>query len=520
MCDHLREHIIIIVLKDKIQLYEIKDGRPQILYIDAKEYLHAPVLSEAVVKIKEILSKHYKKDSWSCFKITVIYEKYNIETLKLFFTNFKECAKLDYISAETLIAMNQDKLTPSETGIVKFGESFFELESIASRDNEDDRKQLVPIDSCDRGFGEVSSKDIALFTVSGGSPSVMDSGRLNALEAELEHRREELKSKSNENKELSKKIIALDKQNEELNKKIEIAAKESLSNVLYKKICAEHSEFDKLNKYIELVVKDEIDPKKISYDSYLKGKRPSGSKNEKNITIKLGHKLYLEMVYIEPGEFIMGSKNCGEAAAPPHEVTITKGFYMGKYTVTNEQWAKISGSNSNDPKNTKPDHPVVNVSWEDCKEFIEKLNELKKYNGTFRLPTEAEWEYACRAGSTTEYYWGNDIDDAYYWYDKNSGSSTQPVGKKKPNNFGLYDMSGNVWEWCEDFYDRDWYNKESCKSEENLDPTGPNTGSDRVLRGGGWPYGAGGCCSAFRNSDYPSGHDSRNGFRLALPSGQ
>ena len=147
---------------------------------------------------------------------------------------------------------------------------------------------------------------------------------------------------------------------------------------------------------------------------------------------------------------------------------------------------------------------VETVSWVDVQWFIRKLNGLEGKD-KYRLPTEAEWEYACRAGSNTRFCFGDDDGKLgqYAWYDSNSGSKTQPVGKKKPNDWGLYDMHGNVWEWCEDYYG-DY-------------PAGPSSGSDRVIRGGGWNNNAGGCRSSNRLRDNPRGRGQGMGFRLARP---
>ena len=162
---------------------------------------------------------------------------------------------------------------------------------------------------------------------------------------------------------------------------------------------------------------------------------------------------------------------------------ITKPFYLGKYLVTQEQWEAVMGNN---PSNFKgPKNPVEKVSWDDCQEFLEQAQceDSAARAGKFRLPTEAQWEYACRAGArrsiasaTTSRGWANTRGTT-----TNSGSKTHPVGEKKPNAWGLYDMHGNVWEWCQDWYDGGYYAKSPTD-----DPAGPATGSDRVDRGGGW----------------------------------
>ena len=180
---------------------------------------------------------------------------------------------------------------------------------------------------------------------------------------------------------------------------------------------------------------------------------------------------------------------------------ITKPFYLGKYLVTQEQWEDVMGSNPATSRGRRS--PVETVSWDDCQEFIRKLNArfphpgpLPEGEGVFRLPTEAQWEYACRAGSTTRYCFGDDESGLgeYAWYDANSGGKTHPVGEKKPNAWGLYDMHGNVWEWCQDWYDGGYYAKSPTD-----DPTGPAAGSYRVIRGGSWFDPARGCRSADRD---------------------
>ncbi|MCW5201932.1 SUMF1/EgtB/PvdO family nonheme iron enzyme [Desulfobulbus sp. US4] len=181
----------------------------------------------------------------------------------------------------------------------------------------------------------------------------------------------------------------------------------------------------------------------------------------------------MELVYIPKGCFQMGS-NEYDGEKPVHEVCVD-GFWMGKYEVTQGQWKNIMGDN---PANFQKgdDYPVEQVSWEDAQKFI---TQLKKRSGKeYRLPTEAEWEYAARAKSSYKYSGGDDLN-AVAWYDGNSGDSTHPVGQKKANAFGLHDMSGNVWEWC-----ADWYGEKYYASSPKNNPTGPDSGAARVLRGG------------------------------------
>jgi formylglycine-generating enzyme required for sulfatase activity len=190
---------------------------------------------------------------------------------------------------------------------------------------------------------------------------------------------------------------------------------------------------------------------------------------------------------------------------PAHRVTVSD-FYIGKYEVTQAQWKAIMGSNPS--KWTGDNLPVENVSWNDIQEFIQKLNQ--KTGKKYRLPTEAEWEYAARGGNKSrgyKYSGSNDIGTVA-WYSSNSGDKTHPVGQKQPNELGIYDMSGNVWEWCQD-----WYGDYSSASQTN--PTGPSSGSYRVLRGGSWNDYTGGCRVSSRTCNTPSSRGSYNGFRLA-----
>ena len=185
-----------------------------------------------------------------------------------------------------------------------------------------------------------------------------------------------------------------------------------------------------------------------------------------------------------------------------HEVTLTKPFYMGKYEVTQEQWESVMGNNpSSRTKGAKL--PVTDVSWEDCQEFIKKLNASTK--GGYRLPTEAEWEYACRAGTTTAYSYGDSLTKT----DANiDGLSISAVGSYKPNSFGLYDIHGNVWEWCED-----WYGDYPAGAV--TDPKGPAKGEYRVLRGGSFNFYESNARSSDRYIYSPSLRIYLYGFRLA-----
>jgi len=223
----------------------------------------------------------------------------------------------------------------------------------------------------------------------------------------------------------------------------------------------------------------------------------------------LGKEIKLEMVLIPAGTFMRGSPSSEKGRydnETQHEVTITKPFYIGKYEVTQEQWEAVMGDNpSRRTKGAKL--PVTDVSWEDCRDFIKKLN--SKANGGYRLPTEAEWEYACRAGTTTAYSFGDSLTKSDANYGDGTLGNTKTVGSYKPNAFGLYDMHGNVWEWC-----ADW--KEEYPLVSATDPMGVPMGIYRVLRGGSFDGNGLSARSSYRfNSSRPSNRDDDLGFRLA-----
>jgi formylglycine-generating enzyme required for sulfatase activity len=218
--------------------------------------------------------------------------------------------------------------------------------------------------------------------------------------------------------------------------------------------------------------------------------------------------LGMSFVTIPAGTFMMGEG--GEA----HQVTLTKGFELGVYEVTQEQYEKVMGSTSSHFKG--PQNPVETVSWDDAVEFCRKLSALPAEQSAgyvYRLPTEAEWEYAGRAGTTTKYSFGDSESELgdYAWYRDNSGGTTHPVGQKKPNAWGLYDMHGNVYEWCQD-----WYG--AYPSGSVTDPTGAASGSDRVHRGGSWFHNSDYCRSADRNRYAPDNRYIALGFRVVRSS--
>jgi formylglycine-generating enzyme required for sulfatase activity len=204
----------------------------------------------------------------------------------------------------------------------------------------------------------------------------------------------------------------------------------------------------------------------------------------------------MQFALIPAGEFQMGSTSGADYERPVHTVRISKPFYLGIHEVTQGHWEAVMGNN---PSQFKGDanRPIETVSWEEVQKFIDKLN--TREGGTkYRLPTEAEWEYAARAGSTTAYSFGDDSSQLgkYAWFAGNVNNTTHPVRKLQPNAWGLYDMHGNVWEWVQD-----WYG--TYTAEPGTDPQGPTSGSARVIRGGSWNNGAGDCRSAYRLSSPP-----------------
>ena len=224
----------------------------------------------------------------------------------------------------------------------------------------------------------------------------------------------------------------------------------------------------------------------------------------------------VEMVFVQGGAFQMGSTSGNSDEQPVHSVTLSN-FYIGKYEVTQALWRKVviwkqqhgSTSLSLNPSQWTSDtlNPVEQVSWNDITLWIGHLNEMLGTN-TYRLPTEAEWEYAARGGihwNDNYTYSGSNNIDSVAWYYSNSSNQTHQRGRKQPNQLGIYDMSGNVWEWC-----NDWYGSYTSGAQTN--PTGPASGTYRVLRGGSWDADAGGCRVSYRVNDYPSARGSVYGF--------
>jgi len=232
----------------------------------------------------------------------------------------------------------------------------------------------------------------------------------------------------------------------------------------------------------------------------------------------------IEMMLIPPGTFNMGcsasqSYGCSSNENPVHQVTLTNAFYLGRYEVTQAQWTARMGSNPSQfqsastqvPLAQVPKRPVEKVSWNTIQGFLSQTG--------MRLPTEAEWEYAYRAGTTTAFHGytgqlsGTNADSLLgniAWFGSNSNNQTRPVGGKLGNGFGLHDMSGNVFEWV-----NDWYGSSYYSTSPSVNPPGPSSGSYRVLRGGDWDSYSVGCRASFRNSNYPGNSSGRFGFRVA-----
>jgi sulfatase modifying factor 1 len=243
------------------------------------------------------------------------------------------------------------------------------------------------------------------------------------------------------------------------------------------------------------------------------------TKNESTITLGENftvHDLNLDMIWVKPGTFTMGSP-VSEAKQNilnrQHQVTLTKGFYLGKYEVTQAQWKQVMGDNPSHFKGA--DRPVEKVTWNRAVDFCNKLTEMEKKVGRvpqgmfYQLPTESQWEYACRSGTTTKYSWGDDIDPKLTNYKDSGLKKTGVVGSYRPNAWGFYDMHGNVGEWT-----ADWFGIYPSGSVTN--PFGPQTGSTRALRGGSWGHDGTILRSAKRHSGDPNVRFFRIGFRVSF----
>ena len=248
-------------------------------------------------------------------------------------------------------------------------------------------------------------------------------------------------------------------------------------------------------------------PKKTQPARQAQQQKPAASTSRPKVSLD---EIMRNMVYVEGGTFTMGAtseqQNLYDDEKPTHRVSLSS-FYIGKYEVTQALWKAVMGSN---PSDWKGDNlPVENVSWNDSQTFLRKLNAMTGKN--FRLPTEAEWEFAARGGNRSRgyQYSGSNVLSDVAWYDDNSGRKTHNVGTKAPNELGIYDMSGNVWEWCQDW-------KGSYSSSAQTNPKGPSSGSLRVFRGGSWFEFAGSCRVALRSSNAPGISYFNLGLRLVL----
>jgi eukaryotic-like serine/threonine-protein kinase len=240
-----------------------------------------------------------------------------------------------------------------------------------------------------------------------------------------------------------------------------------------------------------------------------------------NITNSIGMKL----VWIPPGVFMMGSTNQEKGRGDDEihrKVTLSRGFYLGVHTVTQEEWQAVMGNNPSNFKNAK-NLPVENVSWDDCQEFCKKLSAKEKK--AYRLPTEAEWEYSCRAGTTTPYHFGETLATEQANYNGNFvygpgkkgvyRAKTTPVGSFPANAWGLHDMHGNVWQWCSDWHGG-YLAPGDSPGAKLTDPQGPKTGKNRVLRGGSWGNHPIFCRSANRNFAAPDSRTEFYGCRVCV----
>jgi eukaryotic-like serine/threonine-protein kinase len=233
----------------------------------------------------------------------------------------------------------------------------------------------------------------------------------------------------------------------------------------------------------------------------------------------------VELLLVPPGEFLMGSDNELFSEAPCHGVCFRSGFLLGKYPVTQAQWQAVMDCNPSAFRDA-PDHPVDGVTWDQAVAFCRRLSTLSGQR--VRLPSEAEWEYACRAGTTGEFFfgrWGPFADESeipsearltlwdYAWFDQNSGGRTRPVGQKRPNPWGLHDMIGNIWEWCADVWHGDYV---AAPQDGSPWLEGAGQQQRRCMRGGAWDMNAFRCRSTYRSFDHRELATDRFGFRVAV----
>ena len=269
-------------------------------------------------------------------------------------------------------------------------------------------------------------------------------------------------------------------------------------------------------KYVESLAVDKPSPStNTKYEIEDTDSKPTGNDvgeygSKPNYFVKSA--LELEMIWVEPGTFMMGSPTTEaerDGNEAQHKVTLTQGFYLGKYEVTQEQYKKVMGKNPSGFKGNKL--PVECVYWNDAVAFCEELNKKERIprGWEFALPTEAQWEYACRAGTTTAYSWGYNITPQLANYKDSGLNKTVEVGSYKANPWGFFDMHGNVWEWT-----ADWHG--AYPSSSVIDPRGPSNGSNRVVRGGSWRNPGAYLRSAYRSSSNPSYRNHAIGFRVGF----
>jgi formylglycine-generating enzyme required for sulfatase activity len=270
-----------------------------------------------------------------------------------------------------------------------------------------------------------------------------------------------------------------------------------------------HPGFDKLLKAVAGILGRPVQPgQRTNEVRGIESEKLNISMEDWVTIAKPDNSIGMKFTLIPAGEFYMGSEESDDEK-PVHKVKINNPFYLGTYPVTQREWKAVMGDNNNPSDFKGDDQPVEQVSWDNVQEFIMKLNE-KEGTDKYRLPSEAEWEYACRAGTTTRY----SFDDSksklgdYAWYDKNSGENMHPVGQKKPNPWVLYDMHGNVWEWVQD----KWH--DSYDGAPTDGSAWEGVGADRVFRGGGWYGRAGNCRSADRGLGDTRHRVKVLGFRL------
>lgn len=267
-------------------------------------------------------------------------------------------------------------------------------------------------------------------------------------------------------------------------------------------------------------------PKRKASGEYVVVDLRDGKAEQTDEAVPVGEDIYktskLALKRIPAGEFMMGDHSGAgsqgiahyegkECERPVHRVRLTRDCWLGVYPVTQGQWAELMGYWPSRFTAEPAKRPVEQVSWLEAQVFLARLGE--ETGLAFNLPSEAQWEYACRAGTETDYWWGNEPDEACMWWAKNSGQQTREVGRKRAGPRGLYDMSGNVWEWCADWYGEDYYKESPVE-----DPQGPMHGRYRVLRGGSWGADPVSCRSACRNGGTPDGRGDSSGFRPLLDS--